>query len=398
MLANLSQKFNIIIIIIIMIATLGQITTDIYLPSIPSMAVEFNVPVNYVQLSLPLFTIGFIIGALFYGPISDCYGRKPLLIFSLCFGLLGSILCSVAPNIHILLCGRFIQGLGLSGTGSLSRAITRDIAHDLVKMAKLGSVINILYASATAIAPLIGGYIEKYLFWRINFILICSYILLLLFFIYKFFAETNQYKLTISKANIITNFILVFKSKDFICYGFVAALGLGGLICFQTVSSSLLQIKLGLTPEQYGYSCLLSTLFLVIGGYLNNKLISIYPLNSITNLGLFCYFICGISYGVLYCCNIINTLAIIVPFLFFLIGCSIILPNCSACAMNKFKTTAGVASAAYAFLQMIGATFGSTIISLATTPTLLHLGIFFTSIAILSYLSLSLLKAKGHQH
>ena len=378
------NNLKLAICVIIMLATISQITTDIYMPSLPAMAVYFNRSINELQLTIPLFTIGFSIGTLLYGPLSDNYGRKPLILAALIIGLIGSICCLCAVNYLMLMSGRFIQGLGLSGAGVLSRAVTRDASANLIQMLKLNSIINILYTLATAIAPLLGGYIEKYFFWRVDFIVLSGYILLILILITFFFYESSSHHKKTTVSIQFKETIKVCSSKNFISSAITASLGLAGLICYQTLAPFLLESKAHLTSAEYGYACLITTLPLLIGSYLNNKLANKLSPQILISFGLFCYLCCGVIYILAGLLNIYTPLLVIIPFLIFSLGCSFILPACSANAMMLFKENIGIASSIYSCLQMICASISSYLISLIKQPDLFDLGLYFILISLLS--------------
>ncbi|MCA1024773.1 Bcr/CflA family efflux MFS transporter [Cytobacillus sp. FSL W7-1323] len=139
-----------------MLATLGPLNIDMYLPSFPSIASDLETSASMVQLSLTACLIGLAVGQLVIGPISDAKGRrKPLLISILLFAG-ASFLCAVAPNITTLVIARFLQGATASAGVVLSRAVVRDTfsGRELTKFFALLMVIN---AVAPLVAPIAGG-------------------------------------------------------------------------------------------------------------------------------------------------------------------------------------------------------------------------------------------------
>jgi DHA1 family bicyclomycin/chloramphenicol resistance-like MFS transporter len=112
--------------VLALLTALGPLSTDMYLPSLPAIATGLQATTGQAQLTLSAFLIGFAVGQLFYGPISDRVGRKPVLLFGLGLFSLASLICAFAPNIEVLIFARFVQALGASGPIVLGRAIVRD--------------------------------------------------------------------------------------------------------------------------------------------------------------------------------------------------------------------------------------------------------------------------------
>ena len=132
---------------------LGPLSTDMYLPALPGIAVELLADAGEVQLTLSLFLVGFACAQLVYGPLSDRFGRKPVLLVSLVLFLVSSMACALATDIYTLIAFRFLQALGGSAGPVLGRAMVRDI-HGAENSGKVLSHIGSAMALAPAIAPI----------------------------------------------------------------------------------------------------------------------------------------------------------------------------------------------------------------------------------------------------
>ncbi len=185
----LSLRFK---LVIILVWALPQMSTDIYLPSMPAMASYFHTNISMVQYTIFFYTVGFSLGALFFGPISDRIGRKPVILWSLLIAAIGSLIALIATSLNILFIARFIQGVALVGVGSTMRAVTKDVCPDKQEMARFGAVLGIVIPIAASIAPVIGGYIEHYFNWRVSFGFLLVYILVFLVYTIKALPETNH--------------------------------------------------------------------------------------------------------------------------------------------------------------------------------------------------------------
>lgn len=151
------------------LAACGPLGTDIYLPSLPSIAAAFGVPAAAAAATLTAFIAGFSIGMLLYGPMSDAYGRRPVLLAGLGLFVLASVACCVASSIELLLLVRFLQALGAGAASVLARTIARD-AHEPDEASKVLSMVALVTAIGPLLAPLIGGQLLLLGNWRTVFV------------------------------------------------------------------------------------------------------------------------------------------------------------------------------------------------------------------------------------
>ena len=182
-----------ITLLLAIISAIQPLSTDMYLPSLLSIAAYFNTDMSQVQFTLSIFMVGFAIGQIFYGPFADKYGRKPLLLISLLIYLAGVVVCLTAEHIEFLIFGRFLQALGGSGPVVLSRAIVRDMlkgAEAGNMLAKMGFIMGFV----PLIAPVFGGFFETYYGWRSHFYVFLAFGVMLLFLVMWRLPETNTNK------------------------------------------------------------------------------------------------------------------------------------------------------------------------------------------------------------
>lgn len=171
------------------VATLGGVATNLYLPSFPAIEQAFGVAKTSVQLSLALFLLGFGFSPLIYGPLSERHGRKAIILLGMGIGFIGTLIVLISPNIYLLIFGRIIQGSGLGFAPALFRAVLRDklagnaLSHTL-------SLLTASVAFSMAITPALGGYLQAYFGWRMNFVFICFYLIVGAVLIGLFLPET----------------------------------------------------------------------------------------------------------------------------------------------------------------------------------------------------------------
>jgi DHA1 family bicyclomycin/chloramphenicol resistance-like MFS transporter len=151
------------------LAACGPLSIDMYLPSLPALAVSFGTTAAAAQITLTSFMLGFSLGMLVYGPLSDAYGRRPVLLGGIVLYTLASVGCALSFSIHSLVALRFLQALGAGSASVLARAIARD-AHAPSDAARVLSMLAIVTSIGPLLAPLIGGQLLLLGGWRAVFV------------------------------------------------------------------------------------------------------------------------------------------------------------------------------------------------------------------------------------
>ena len=148
-----------------MLSAFGPFVTDMYLPALPQLQAFFQTDASMVQLSLSTSMLGLALGQIFIGPLSDKYGRKPLLVISLWIFIVSTIICIYSPSIEAFVALRFLQGIGGSGGIVLSRSIATD-RYWGEKLAKMMAVIGAINGIAPVTAPIVGGMMTDSTGWK----------------------------------------------------------------------------------------------------------------------------------------------------------------------------------------------------------------------------------------
>lgn len=249
------------------ISAIPPISTDIYVPAFPVITRAFDVPAAQVQLSLTSNLLGLACGQIFFGPVSDVYGRRRPLILSLIAFIIASFACALVNDINSLIALRFIQGLAGSGGVVLSRAITFDKykGQSLTEVVALLLVIN---GIAPIAAPVIGGQLTAHLGWRAIFIVLgfCGCGLLASSWLGLGESLPKEQRTSSSIGSILHSFAVLFKNKVYLAYFAIHCLMMGGLFAYIAASPFILQNIYGLTPVGFsicfavnGFGMMIST-------------------------------------------------------------------------------------------------------------------------------------------
>lgn len=154
-----------ILVLLGVLSAFGPFVTDMYLPALPQLQTFYTTDASTVQLSLSASMLGLALGQIFIGPVSDKYGRKPLVIISLLIFILSTLACLWAPSIHVFVALRFIQGIGGAGGIVLSRSVATD-RYWGEKLAKMMAIIGAINGIAPVVAPVAGGMMTDSIGWR----------------------------------------------------------------------------------------------------------------------------------------------------------------------------------------------------------------------------------------
>ena len=162
-----------LIFLVTLLGMTGPLSTDMYMPSLPNMAHQFDTTAIIVNLTLVVFFLFMSVGMLFFGPLSDRHGRKKILLTALCIYVASSILCACAMNAYFLILVRATQGLGGGGMASMSVAIIKD-SFEAERRARALAVVQSMTVLAPIIAPVIGAMIVKFAIWRVVFVVLAG--------------------------------------------------------------------------------------------------------------------------------------------------------------------------------------------------------------------------------
>lgn len=346
------RSFPVAVLLTALVA-FGPVSTDLYLPSLPDMTRAFNTSVSMVQLTLSVFTGGFAVAMLVYGPLSDRYGRRPVLIGGAMLYVVASVLCMLAPTIEALLVGRFLQAVGACAGPVLGRAVVRDV-YERAEAARMLSYMASAMALAPAVAPLLGGGLHAAFGWQANFVALTVFGVVITVATWAMLRETNAHRdpLATRPARLIGNYGALLQSRVFMGHTLCVALGFAGLFSFISGSSFVIIDVLGVDPEFFGFAFMAVVVGYITGAFGGGRLTGRLGIERMLAVGSTLCAIAGVIAMALAWAGVQSIAAVVAPTALYFLGAAILMPNGTAGAISPFPRMAGTASSLLGFLQM----------------------------------------------
>ncbi|MDD7909395.1 MULTISPECIES: multidrug effflux MFS transporter [Pseudovibrio] len=367
------------------LVALGPISLALYTPAMPELVDVFGTQMSTIKLTMTCYFVGFTVAQLVCGPLSDAYGRRPILLWFLGTYLVGSLMAFAASTIDWLLIGRFIQGLGASCGIAVSRAIIRDqFTGD--KGAAIMNLIGMMLAAGPAFAPLIGGVTLELLGWEAIFAFMVLYGLVVLGIVLVWLPETNRYKdpALINPKRLAASYGLLLCHPVFLIPALILGLTIGGFYMLATVLPFVLIEVVGLTPTEFGLGMLMQTGCFFLGGVLTRQLMKRLQSDTVAALGSMFGVASGLGliYGYFYLEP--GYFSIMLPVGAFAFANALILPSMTVRGLHPFPRIAGAASAMMGFVQIGVGLLGSAIVAVFIPDPLLALAVVLPGMTFLT--------------
>lgn len=347
---------GVIVLLLSLLLGLQPITTDLYLPALPVITAGFAAPMVQAQLTLTALLLAFGVSQLVWGPLSDRFGRKPILLIGLVAYVLASIGSTLAPSMVALIVWRTVQGVAMGAGVMCARAIVRDLYAPTQGARVMSKALTGLGVIAFLSAPL-GGWLTDALNWRFALLTLAIFGAVCLGLIAWRFEETLQRKnpQALQAATLLATWKSILRNPTFMAFSALSAASYGGLFTFLAASSFVFMNVLGLSKTQYGALMALNSLAYIGGTFLCRHWLPRFGVRrSLKWAGLL-----SLSGGTLMALpslmGVQSVWAILPAQLLFIIGHGIHQPCGQSGAVGPFPHAAGAASAVNGFLMMLAA-------------------------------------------
>jgi DHA1 family bicyclomycin/chloramphenicol resistance-like MFS transporter len=360
---NKKEK-NRLLLVLSLLAAIGPLSTDMYLPGFQIIALDLNTTIPRVGLSLTTYFFGLTLGQLFYGPLVDRFGRRKPLFIGLTLYTISTILCAFSPTVDWLILSRLFLALGGCVGMVVSRAIVRDF-FDVEESARFLSTLMLIMGLAPIVAPLIGSAILIYFGWHFIFLSLLLYALVLLTGLFCFLPPTRgeDISVKVSIKEVFKSYFMILREPTFLAFGLAGAITGASLFAYISGSPFVYMEIFGLSEQQYSWAFGINATGLMIGSQVNRLLLKKYSSKRITGYALVALsaiitiLLIGVEFSIF---TPFLSMAFIFLFIVMLGGLN---PNTTALALSPFAKEAGRASALMGSIQMGTSALVSAVVS-----------------------------------
>ncbi len=395
-----SSPASLAIVVLALLLSIQPVTTDLYLPALPALTRDLGATVAAGQLTLSALLLAFGCSQLVWGPLSDRYGRRPVLLAGLGIYAAASVASALAPSMGMLIVWRVLQGAAMGSVVMCARAIVRDLYTPLTGARAMSKALTGLGVVACLCAPL-GGMLAQWLGWRAALLALTVYATATLALVALRMPETIPHKnpLALRPATLLRTWRLVLGHPTFWAFTLLTTATYCGLFTFLAASSFVFIEVLQLTRTQYGWVLLSTSVAYFTGTFLCRYLLARLGLRRTVATAGALSLAGGVGMALVAMAGVHQPVALLAPFYLFMLAHGIHQPCGQTGSVGPFPQAAGVASALNGFVMMLAAFFTGGWVGSHLNGTIWPLiyGVLFWSV-VLGATSWTLVQKFGEPH
>ena len=345
------------------LSMLGPFSIDAYLPAFPNIQADLHASAIEVQQTLTAYMLAFSGMVLWHGALSDAFGRRNIVLCALVVFAIGTFGCAASHSVHYLWIFRILQGVSAGAGTVVGRAIIRDLYAD-AQAARLLSMVTMIFSIAPAIAPVLGGWIVKFFDWRMIFLFLLVYSVLLFAACYRYLPETLALdkRQPFNPGYLAKNYGAIFRSPLFHMKSGIVAFNFAGLFLFITAAPVMLPVHLHLGPDEFAWLFVPTVSGIFLGALTANRFAGRMTFARQIGIG-FCFLIAAAAANVAY--HVFFPPALpwsVLPMFFYTFGMSIIAPGATLLTLDLFPHIRGTVASCQSFVQtLLGAVVAGVI-------------------------------------
>jgi MFS transporter, DHA1 family, multidrug resistance protein len=336
--------------LIVAITAVPSISINIFLPSIPGLAIYFRTDIPTVHYGLSLYLLGLAFGQLAYGPLSDRLGRRPVLLTGIGIYCIGSAICAFAPDIRYFLLGRMLQATGGCAGIVLGRAMLRDV-HERGRVASMLGYTVMITTLATAIAPIIGGVLEGLFGWRAPFLFLTIVGVAVWIACLLWGKETIGAK--VAAGHFWSSYAAVIGYRVFWRFALFSSFLMGSFYVFVAGAPVIIIDLWGYPPTAFGAWWMIGSAAYFAGNYLAGRFSERFGCERMLRIGNPVILIGAAAFAIMLMSGPRHPLAVFLPIGIVFIGSGMVQPSAMSGAINVGEGGVGAASGLLGCLQII---------------------------------------------
>lgn len=372
------------------ITAAGPIAMNIYLPALPRVQAYFGTSVADVNLTVSLPLIAFAIGVFVYGPVSDRFGRRPVILGGQLVFALGNLLCLFAPSFGMLLAGRVVQALGTSAGLVVARAMLGDL-YGREKMARMLAYLTMIIVIGPTVSPLIGGFVTEAFGWHALFGLLLATNFVILAVVWRFLPETRSDADRRQGASGLARMSLaVVRQPTFLGLALQSGMIFSVFLAFISIVPYVM-VSLGHSSTEYGLWYLAVAIGYFLGNWVVTRFATRAGLRRLIEMGMAIQLVSAVGGAGLVLAGFWQPAALFLPMGVLSFGQGLALPNITASAVALAPRTPGAASSMLSFSQQLIGAIAVQGMAVFATSTPVPIYIFMVGASLAAWASLFML-------
>ena len=345
-----------VVLVLSLLLGIQPITTDLYLPALPALTDGFSAPMAQAQLTLSALLLAFGVSQLFWGPLSDRFGRRPILLWGLAAYVVAAIGSALAPSMALLIIWRIVQGAAMGAAVMCARAIVRDLYTPVAGARAMSRGLTGLGVIACLSAPL-GGLLSDVFNWRVALLALAVFGAVSLAVIALRFEETLGLKnpRALEPRTLMRIWWTIVRNPTFVAFSLLSTASYGGLFTFLASSSFVFIGVLGLSKTHYGLVMFSMAFVYILGTFACRRLLPRFGVRRSVAMAAVLTLAGGLLTAALAWAGVRSVWAILLPFYLIILAHGVHQPCSQSGAVGPFPGAAGAASALNGFLMMLAA-------------------------------------------
>ncbi|CDH19097.1 bicyclomycin/multidrug transport protein (MFS family) [Xenorhabdus bovienii str. kraussei Quebec] len=355
-----------LVLILGLLSMLMPLAIDMYLPSMPTIATNFGVDAGRVQMTLSSYILGFAIGQMVYGPMSDSLGRKPVIVGGVIVFAIASAACALSQDIDTFISMRFLHGFSAAAASVVINALMRDM-FTKDEFSRSMSFVTLVMIIAPLLAPMLGGLMMVWFNWHAIFWSISIAGVITAFLVAFFIRETlpKERRQRFNLKTIFNQFAMLFRQRQVLFYILASGFSFAGMFSFLSAGAFVYIDLNGVSAQHFGYYFGLNIIFLFIMTMINSQCVRKYGASTMLHFGVFVQFVMGL--WLLFSTVLdLGFISLVIGVAIYISGISMITSNAMAVVLDDYPHMAGtVASLAGTIRFSIAALVGTILSSVS---------------------------------